>query len=120
MYPLGVLACWRLRQRFGGPHCSTRAGINRSVVVPSPSSPLPLAPQQYPTPSAVTPQVWAVPAVTALKLTPAGVSTSTGLDWGVVVPSPSWPLPMPQQRQAGPAGGTPRAPDPPAVNAAKL
>src|SRR3989454_4872005 len=97
MCPLGVLACWRLRQRFGAPHCTTRIGINRSVVVPSPSSPLPLAPQQYPTPAAVTPQVWAVPAVTALKLTPAGASTSTGLDRGVEEPPPRRPRPSPPQ-----------------------
>src|SRR2546425_446730 len=109
MYPLGVLACWRLRQRFGAPHCTTRTGVNRPVVVPSPSWPLPLAPQQYAAPAAVTPQVWAAPAVTAAKLTPAGACTSTGLDRSVVVPSPSWPLPLPpQQYGAVPAAVTPQ------------
>src|SRR2546430_7332180 len=51
-------------------------------------------------PAAVTPQVSATPPVTAAKLTPAGACTSTGLDWLVVVPSPSWPLPLPPQQYA--------------------
>src|SRR5437773_511064 len=48
--------------------------------------------------AAVTPQVWAAPAVTAAKLTPAGACTSTGVNWFVLVPSPSWPLPLPPQQ----------------------
>src|SRR2546427_4022594 len=48
-------------------------------------------------PAAVTPQVWATPPVTAAKLTPGGACTSTGLDWLVVVPSPSWPKPRSEE-----------------------
>src|SRR5207249_1684907 len=80
------------------PHCTTRTGVNRSVVVPSPSWPSTLRPQQKAVPAAVTPQVWTAPAVTAAQPPPARASTRTGLDRLVVAPSPSWPKPLrPQQ-----------------------
>src|SRR2546427_267771 len=59
---------------------------------------LPPPPQPSALRAAVTPQVWKSPPPTAAKLTPAGACTSTGLDRFVIVPSPSWPLPLaPQQ-----------------------
>src|SRR3989442_10364226 len=78
----------------------TSTGLDWFVVVPSPSWPLPLAPQQYAAALSpvASPQVCKSPPVTAAKLTPAGACTSTGLDRFVIVPSPSWPLPLaPQQ-----------------------
>src|SRR5437879_1827915 len=82
-------------------------------------------------PAAVTPQVSATPPVTAATLTPGGACTSTGLDWLVLVPSPSWPrpvppptrpVPLPPQHQAAalrPAASPPLCPSPP-LTAAKL
>src|SRR5437773_5065849 len=43
-------------QRYGCP--ATFTGTLLSVVVPSPSSPVTLSPQQYAMPAGVTPQVW--------------------------------------------------------------
>ena len=77
---------------------TTSTGVNSWVVVPSPNWPLPLKPQQYAAPAAVTPQVWRKRALTAAKLTPAGAATSTGFNSPVVLPSPSCPLALrPQQ-----------------------
>jgi len=42
-------------------------GINRAVVVPSPSWPKEFAPQQYAIPPDVTPQVASFPAATCVK-----------------------------------------------------
>src|SRR2546422_597486 len=76
----------------------TSTGLDWLVVVPSPIWPPRLPSQQQAPPAAVSPQVWKPPAATAAKLTPAGACTSTGLDRFVIVPSPSWPLPLaPQQ-----------------------
>jgi len=47
---------------------STRTAVVLFVVVPSPSSPKVLSPQQYVVPSGVTPHVWELPALTAAKV----------------------------------------------------
>src|SRR5512133_51658 len=62
----------------------------RSVVVPSPSCPKPLAPQHLIPPLIISAQVWVSPA--AIALTPlVNPLTSAGVAWFVFVPSPSWP-----------------------------
>src|SRR2546428_105540 len=90
------------------------------MVVPSPSRPLPLKPQQYAAPLVVTPQEWSNPALTAAHERPpvTGVGTSrrvvgpalsvanvkppvtgVGMNCWAVVPSPNWPeLFKPQQK----------------------
>src|SRR2546422_668983 len=78
----------------------TSTGLDRLVIVPFLCSDPP-SPEIY-SPAALgalaIPQVWKSPPATAAKLTPAGACTSTGLDRFVIVPSPSWPLPLaPQQ-----------------------
>src|SRR5438552_3445006 len=78
----------------------TSTGLDWLVLVAFPGwrRPFPFPPQRSALRAAVTPQVWKSPPVTAAKLTPAGACTSTGLDRFVIVPSPSWPLPLaPQQ-----------------------
>src|SRR2546422_10687979 len=72
-------------------------GTSRFVVVPSPSSPDPLKPQQYAAPLVVTPQVWASPALTPANERPP--ATGVGTSRVVVVPSPRR-LPTPQQYAA--------------------
>ena len=74
----------------------TRTSADRSVVVLSPSCPLRFQPQHYDSPTVVTPQVWANPAVRNRHM-PAPKSC-TGVVLWVVVASPSWPtLLAPQQ-----------------------
>src|SRR5439155_1679301 len=72
-----------------GGHCTTRTGVSRLIVVPSPSWPALLSPQQEAAPAAVTPQVCESPARTAANVTPP--DTSAGVNRKSVVPSPSWP-----------------------------
>src|SRR6266566_10011771 len=81
----------------------TATGLVRFVVVPSPSWPLSLSPQQYAAPAVVTPQVWKLPALTAAKVSPP--TTATGLVCFVFaqVPSPSAPPPLYPQQYAAPA-----------------
>src|SRR2546430_13555412 len=61
------------------PFCTTGTGLDRFVLVPSPSCPSPLDPQQYAAPLGVTPQVCRPPALTATNGRPP--ATGTGLDW---------------------------------------
>jgi len=73
----------------------TATGIELLAVVPLPSWPHLLNPQQYATPLVVRPQLpW--PALTVPKLNPP--ETGTGVLEFVVVPLPSWPYALlPQQ-----------------------
>src|SRR5205814_1156441 len=71
-------------------------GTERSSVVPSPSWPKLLFPQQSATPSERRAQVWAAPAASAS--TSARIFTATGVSDVDAEPSPSWPeLLLPQQ-----------------------
>src|SRR5216683_477388 len=74
----------------------TSVGARRLMVPPVPSSPRPLAPQQYTAPADVSAQLWSPPALIAVKLrVPA---TATGAACGTVSPVPSTPKPFePQQ-----------------------
>src|SRR5438128_1301547 len=81
------------------PFCTTGTGLDRFVLVPSPSCPSPLDPQQYAAPLGVTPQVCRPPALTATNGRPP--ATGTGLDWLVVVPAPSWPSGLRTRQSAG-------------------
>ena len=68
----------------------TATGVSRFAVVPSPSWPRLFNPQHCTTPLLVSAQVWLPPAATAT--TPlASPLTVTGVNRGVVVPSPNWP-----------------------------
>src|SRR5207247_3395776 len=66
-------------------HCTTSTGLDRSVVVPSPSWPALFEPQQYAAPPDVTPQVCVQPAPVAATLTPP--DRITALDRVVLPPS---------------------------------
>ena len=77
------------------------AGVERLVVVPSPSWPKLLLPQQT-TPVAVTAQVWLLPAEIAATPLPSPL-TGVGVERSVVVPSPSWPPEFSPQQTAAPA-----------------
>lgn len=71
-------------------------GTARGVVVPSPSWPELLRPQQNAAPELVSPQVCCVPVISVVKTCPP--KTATGTRRGVVVPSPSEPSVLnPQQ-----------------------
>ena len=48
----------------------TGTGVALPVWVPSPSIPVELSPQQYPTPAAVTPQTWRFPTLRLAKINP--------------------------------------------------
>src|SRR2546422_309741 len=68
----------------------TATGVRLLVVVPVPSWPKALSPQQYATPFGVTPQVeYFSPALTAANVSPP--DTATGVALLVVVPLPSSP-----------------------------
>ena len=56
----------------------TWTGLERLVVVPSPSCPFPLAPQAHRVPSVLTAAVWSAPAATEAQL--VAVPTWTGLE----------------------------------------
>ena len=67
----------------------TATGVALLVVVPFPSSPAPLNPQQYAAPLVVTPQVCSYPALTAANVSPPDTATAASLF--VVVPFPISP-----------------------------
>src|SRR4051812_19425892 len=68
----------------------TGVGVVRSVMVPSPSWPLVLAPHAHSAPLAPTARLWVVPAAT--NTTVPIPATNCGVTALVVVPLPSWPL----------------------------
>jgi hypothetical protein len=97
----------------------TRAGAERFVVVPSPSSPVLLSPQQYAVLPVVTAQVCVPPALTAETLRPPVTATGTSaqgtvlfLDKGsvqvVLVGPPTCPDPFIPQQYALPPDVTPQ------------
>src|SRR5258705_152076 len=62
-------------------------------------------PQQRAVPSIRTAHVWLEPAAmptTPTSVEPLGLSTGTGLERGVWVPSPSWPEPLAPQHTTKP------------------
>ncbi len=72
---------------------------------PVPSWPKLFAPQQRAVPSIRTAHVWLEPAAmptTPTSVEPLGLSTGTGLERGVWVPSPSWPEPLAPQHTTEP------------------
>src|SRR5207249_4229317 len=71
------------------PETGTGTGVALPVVVPLPSSPSLLSPQQYAAPAVVTPQVWTPPVLSVAKVSPP--ETATGVELLAGVPSPSWP-----------------------------
>src|SRR5215475_11307872 len=77
----------------------TRTGVFRSTVPPSPSWPNVLRPQQYASPSAVTPQVWLLPAEIMVNTPEA---TATGDERSKFEPSPNCPPPFSPQQLARP------------------
>src|SRR5207249_8518781 len=84
----------------------TATGVALLVVVPFPSSPLPLYPQQYAVPLVVTPQALMKPALTAANVSPP--ETATGVQPLVVVAFPRTPEPLSPQQYAAPLGVTPQ------------
>src|SRR2546428_5554873 len=81
---------------------TTSTGVERSLVVPSPSSPSMLSPQHLTPPALVSAQVWKTPAAIAAT-PPPRPETSTGAWRSVVVPSPSWPERLKPQHLTPPA-----------------
>ena len=84
----------------------TSTGTRLGLVVPSPSWPLTLCPQQCAAPDVVTPQVKENPALMEAKAWLP--KTATGTSFSMVVPSPSWPLPLFPQQRAAPDVVTPQ------------
>src|SRR6266550_3316636 len=84
----------------------TATGVRLLIVVPFPSSPEPLSPQQYAAPLGVTPQVSQRTPLTAANVSPPDTATGAGLL--VVVPFPSSPEPLSPQQYAAPLGVTPQ------------
>ena len=85
------------------------------VVVPSPSSPLPLSPQQRTAPAVVSAQLEAMVLPAAIAATPLDrPTTCTGVSRLIVVPSPSWPEKLLPQHLAAPAVVTAQLCAPPA------
>src|SRR5579885_1593940 len=79
----------------------TWTGVERLVVVPSPSCPSSLAPQAQTVPSFFRARPWPVPAtIAATSVRPL---TWTGLVRLVVVPSPSWPASLTPQAHTVPS-----------------
>src|SRR5204863_9890815 len=86
---------------------ATSTGASRSILVPSPSSPLTFAPQQYAVPLAVSPQACKGLRVRLVNLMPP--DTGVGTSRVVVVPSPSWPRRLSPQHRTSPADVRPHA-----------
>src|SRR5919199_605110 len=83
----------------------TCAGVSRRArVVPSPSFPLVLSPQQRPVPSVITAQVKKTPAVIAVA--PDRPATLTGDNELIRVPFPSCPVKFAPQQRAVPSLST--------------
>lgn len=74
------------------------------VVVPFPSSPPSLAPQQYAAPAGFNPQVYDPPATIVVK--PMPPDTGTGVALPVVEPLPSSPAALLPQHDAAPEAAT--------------
>jgi hypothetical protein len=78
---------------------TTGAGVGRLIVVPSPSWPVLLLPQQATVPARDTAHVWGAVSMAkdVLRIpvsiieTSARPDTGTGVGRSTVVPSPSWP-----------------------------
>ena len=85
----------------------------RCWLVPSPSWPAQLDPQQYAVPPATRPQVCAAPATSAVKVRPP--LTATGAVRLVLLPSPSWPYSFRPQQYAVPPDTRPHVWYPPAT-----
>jgi hypothetical protein len=96
---------------YGGP--ATLTGTAVFIVVPLPSWPELLSPQQYAVSPVVTPQLWLVPALTVAKMKPPKTATGTALF--IVVPLPSWPELLSPQQYAVPPVVTPQLWLPPAL-----
>src|SRR5947199_337740 len=98
-YSLFLRALTSDGQSGGAAECyppETSSGTLLFVVVPVPSWPYRLSPQQSAAPPVVSPHVWLAPRLSAAKLNPP--ETGTGTLLFVVVPSPSSPRTLsPQQ-----------------------
>ena len=70
----------------------TSTGVVLSIVLPSPSCPLPFLPQHITLPSVSTTHECSCPAAMLVALVMP--ETSTGAVRSMVVPSPSWPPPF--------------------------
>src|ERR1700716_3115157 len=79
----------------------TATGVEPSVVVPLPSWPLSLAPQQWRFPAVCRGQLWSPPA--AISITVLMAAPATGVGLSVFVPSPSWPCAFAPQHRTVPA-----------------
>ena len=100
------------------PSPDTGVGVDRFVVVPSPSWPAKLLPQHRTAPPDVRAHAWACPVATASTPLDSPL-TGTGVSRVVVVPSPSWPeLFWPQHMTPPPDVTAHVKPVPPAAAAA--
>src|SRR5262249_42867022 len=84
------------------PRPTTATGIERSVLVPSPSWPYELSPQHLTAPAVVSAQLWRSPVATAATPLPSP-TTATGIKWSVLVPAPSSPDSLSPQHLTAPA-----------------
>jgi len=89
-----------------------KTGEYEAKFIALPSSPTSLAPQQTTVPPESSAHVWKAPAATATapaNLVPMRVVTATGVELGVVVPSPSWPSSLPPQHPTVPSESSAQA-----------
>src|SRR5687768_333212 len=79
-----------MAQRRGGKRCSpaTAAGAGASLVLPLPTLPVSLAPQQYALSSAATPQALLNPTLRVTKVISGAIGTGRGAHDCV----PKWPV----------------------------
>jgi len=95
-----------------GGNPTTRTGVGRCSVVPSPSSPYSLFPQHHTSPRSRSAQVCSIPA--ANPLTRARFGTGRGRQRVVESPPPSWPSPSsPQHHTSAPTVEIPHVCCPP-------
>src|SRR3989442_418706 len=74
---------------------ATATGVALFVVVPLPSWPRPLFPQQYTAPPVVTPQVWSPPPLTVAKVRTDTVIAAVPLCPSLVAVIVAWPAATP-------------------------
>lgn len=83
------------------PPNDTEAGVERSVVLPSPSRPSVFSPQHQSIPAAFAAHEWASPAANAVAVPEIPV-TGVGEGRSVDEPSPIWPLSLSPQQNTSP------------------
>ena len=100
---MGAAGCDRDRRRRPSVNADTATGTELEVVLPLPSRPIPLQPQQLTAPVFNNAHVWEPPAVIETAVAPpVNAATATGAELSVVVLLPSCPSPLEPQQLTAP------------------